>query len=66
MHQTRRNALGERELEVLKVDPHGPRTELGLLRAGDQVDWELLALLKLIAQPDLKHFVMMITGLGNI
>ena len=54
VNQTRRNALGERELEILEMYPHGSRTELGLLWTRHQVDRELLAFLKLIAQADLQ------------
>ena len=47
------NSGGEGELEVLEVDPHWPRHQLGLLRSRHEVDWELEPGLKLVAQSDL-------------
>ena len=53
MEKSGGDALGQREPQVLEVNPHGPGGELGLLGRGDKVDGKLLALLKLITQPNL-------------
>ena len=45
---------GHGELEVLQVDPHGPRHQLGLLGCRHQVDWELEPGLELVTKSDLQ------------
>lgn len=49
----RGHSAGHGELEVLQVDPHGPRHQLGLLGCRHQVDWELEPGLELVTQSDL-------------
>ena len=53
MNKNRRNALCQRKFQILKMNSHWSRIELGLLGAGDQVDGELLTLLELVTHANL-------------
>ena len=65
MHQGGGQSRHQGEPQVLEVDPHGPRRELGLLGRGHQVDGELLPRLELGTQPHLGTGVKQTRVLNN-